>query len=154
MASSIVRSISRAAARHISRKVGHSMTSRRLQREAAARPESQLVETAFGKYWMSPIEVKLYDAMRNEGLSPVPQYCIEGYHVDFAFPYVKLAVEADGSAYHSGERRERDRRRDWVLSRAGWSVKRFYGSTIHDRASNCAYVVRREVESRRPPSER
>jgi very-short-patch-repair endonuclease len=87
--------------------------------------------------------------MCREGLSPKPQFCIKGYYVDFAFPDIRLAIEADGSAYHSGDRRERDRKRDGVLLRAGWTVKRFYGSTIHSRASNCAYVIRKEVESRR-----
>jgi len=102
---------------------------------------------------MSPIEVKLYNAMRREGLSPIPQFCIEGYFVDFAFPEARVAVEADGAAYHKGERRERDRRRDWVLRRHGWKALRFYGATIHERASNCAYVVKKEIQARRqrPP---
>jgi very-short-patch-repair endonuclease len=43
--------------------------------------------------------------VREEGLPPVPQRCIEGYYVDFAFPDVRLAVEADGAAYHEGDRR-------------------------------------------------
>ncbi|MEM0342755.1 MAG: DUF559 domain-containing protein [Thermoplasmata archaeon] len=98
---------------------------------------------------MSPIELKLYEAMLREGLSPCPQVMIEGYIVDFAFPDVKVAVEADGVAYHAGDRRERDKKRDWVLRREGWTVKRFWGTTIHTRAANCAYVVKREVEERR-----
>ncbi len=51
---------------------------------------------------MSPIEAQLYEAMRAEGLSPIPQYCVSGYFVDFAFPDVAVAVEADGAAYHEG----------------------------------------------------
>jgi len=98
---------------------------------------------------MSPIESKLYEAMCAEGLTPVPQYCVQGYFVDFAFPDLRLAIEADGAAYHSGEAHERDRKRDWILQNAGWSVKRFHGSTINARAGNCAYVIRREVESAR-----
>jgi len=87
--------------------------------------------------------------MRAEGLAPVPQLCVEGYYADFAFPELRLAVEADGAAYHGEDRRQRDRKRDGVLRRAGWTVQRFRGSTIHERAGNCAYVVRREVEGRR-----
>jgi len=98
---------------------------------------------------MSPIEYALHAAMAAEGLAPVPQVCIEGYYVDFAFPDVRLAVEADGAAYHAGERRQRDARRDSILRREGWTVKRFHGSTILQRAENCAFVVRREVEGRR-----
>ncbi len=98
---------------------------------------------------MSPIEVKLYEAMRREGLSPIPQFCIEGYFVDFAFPHARVAVEADGAAYHQADRRQRDHKRDWVLRRHGWKILRFYGTTIHERASNCAYVVKREVQGTR-----
>lgn len=122
---------------------------RRLQKEAAARPESKRVVTPSGEFWMSPIEAQLYEAMRHEGLDPVPQYCVEGYYVDFAFPDVMIAVEADGREFHSGERRQRDKKRDWIIRRAGWTVKRFYGDTIYNRAANCAYVVRSEVVSRR-----
>ena len=48
-----------------------------------------------------------------------------------------------------GVRHEQDRKRDWILGRAGWTVKRFHGTTIYHKADNCAYVVRREVEGRR-----
>ena len=98
---------------------------------------------------MSPIEVALYEAMRREGLSPFPQFYIQGYYVDFAFPDVGVAVEADGAAYHEGVRQQRDRKRDWILRRAGWTVKRFHGTTIYHKADNCAYVIRRELEGRR-----
>lgn len=98
---------------------------------------------------MSPIEHALYEAMRKDGLDPVPQLCIQGYYVDFAFPDVGVAVEADGAAYHGGDRRQRDAKRDWVLRRAGWTVKRFRGTTIYRKAANCAYIVKREVEGRR-----
>src|SRR3989454_5499081 len=121
----------------------------RLQYEAASRSGSKRVRTPNGDVWMSPIEAQLYEAMRAEGLSPIPQYCVSGYFVDFAFPDVAVAVEADGAAYHEGYRHERDRKRDWILRRAGWTVKRFHGTTIYHKADNCAYVVRREVEGRR-----
>ena len=121
---------------------------RRIQREAAARPGSVRVQTPTGEVWMSPIEVALYEAMRREGLSPFPQFYIQGYYVDFAFPDVGVAVEADGAAYHEGLRQQRDHKRDWILRRAGWTVKRFHGTTIYHKADNCAYVIRREVEGR------
>jgi very-short-patch-repair endonuclease len=135
----------REAAKHISR----AQVGRRLQKEAAARPESTQVQTAKGLVWMSPIESRLYEAMKAEGLSPTAQFCVEGYFVDFAFPDIRLAVEADGGAYHTGEARERDRKRDWILKNAGWSVKRFHGTTIYNKAGNCAFVIRREVEAAR-----
>jgi len=144
----IVREIARTE-RRIARTERQKYVYRRLQNEAASRPESRRVETLGGEVWMSPIEFKLYEAMRREGLNPIPQFCIEGYYADFAFPDVRVAIEADGAAYHGGDRRERDRKREWILRRAGWTVKRFYGTTIHHKAANCAYVVKQEVEARR-----
>jgi len=102
---------------------------------------------------MSPIEFMLYEAMQREGLSPAPQYMLEGYIVDFAFPDVKLAIEADGAQYHSEDRRELDRKRDWIISRKGWTVKRFHGTTIYNKASNCASDIKQEVERRRANSQ-
>jgi len=142
-------SLSRMIARDLARAGKRTAVYRRMQREAAARPESVRVQTPAGEIWMSPIEVTLYDAMRREGLSPFPQFYIQGYYADFAFPDVRVAVEADGAAYHEGVRHEQDRKRDWILGRAGWTVKRFHGTTIYHKAANCAYVVRREVEGRR-----
>lgn len=140
-----LRETSKTIVRSVNRKVNY----RRIQNEAATRPESVQVPTPSGNIWMSPIELKLYEAMCREGLSPRPQFCVEGYFVDFAFPEARLAVEADGAAFHQGERRERDRKRDWVLRRHGWKVLRFYGTTIHEKASNCAYIVKRELQARR-----
>lgn len=146
---SLFRRALRETSKSIVRTVNRKSNYRRIQNEAASRPESVEVATPAGAIWMSPIELKLYEAMRRTGLSPTPQFCIEGYFVDFAFPEARVAVEADGAAYHQGERRERDRKRDQTLYRHGWKVLRFHGSTIHERASNCAYVVKREVQARR-----
>jgi len=135
--------------REVARATRRTYVYHRLQREAASRPESRPVWTPAGEVWMSPIEFQLYDAMCREGLSPIPQFCISGYYVDFAFPDVWVAVEADGAAYHDASRRQRDRKRDWILRRAGWTVKRFRGTTIYHKAANCAYVIKKEVEGRR-----
>ncbi len=141
--------IGRQIFREIDTQERHKAVYRQLQAEAAGRPESKRVATDWGKIWMSPIESLLYEAMLREGLAPVPQFRIEGYYADFAFPDVLLAVEADGAAFHEGDRRQRDHQRDWILGRAGWTVKRFHGTTIHQKAGNCAYVVRQEVDARR-----
>lgn len=143
------RMIVREAMRSARRSAYRSATYSRLQYEAAVRPGSRRVPTPAGDVYMSPIEAQLYEAMRAEGLSPIPQYCISGYFVDFAFPDVGVAVEADGAKYHQGARQQRDRKRDWILQRNGWTVKRFHGTTIFNKAANCAFVVRREVEGRR-----
>ncbi len=142
-------SVGRAIARQIIKEDKKRRFHNRILKEAAARPESIRVDTASGPIWMSPIEFELYKAMRNEGLSPTPQYRIEWYTVDFAFPDIKVAIEADGAHYHTGDRRKHDHKRDYNLRRAGWTVKRFKGTTIYHEAPNCAHVVKQEVESRR-----
>jgi len=139
----------RAVAREINKSVRHQMNFHEIQRQAKSRPESVPVDTPQGTFWLSPIEFQLYEEMRRDGLLPFLQYCIEGYFVDFAFPDVRVAVEADGVAYHCGERYARDRKRDWVIQRAGWKIMHFNGSTIYRKAGNCAYVVKQEVEGRR-----
>ena len=141
--------VGRMIVREVMKSAGRASTYRRLQNEAASRPGSRRVHTPAGEIYMSPIEAQLYEAMQAEGLSPIPQYCISGYFVDFAFPDVWVAVEADGAAYHEGARQQRDRKRDWILRRNGWTVKRFHGTTIYHKAANCAYVIKQEVEPRR-----
>ncbi len=150
---SLGRSTSRSLRRSIAREAGRQHRRRstyiRIQTQAASLPGSQHVETSFGPIWMSAIEVQLYEAMRQEGLDPVPQYYVQGYYADFAFPDVRILVEADGAVHEDSAHREHDRKRDWILSRQGWTVKRFHGTTIYHKAGNCAYVVRREVDDRR-----
>src|SRR2546428_14184653 len=101
----------RMIAREVGRAGKRTAVYQRMQREAAARPESVRVQTPAGEIWMSPIEVALYEAMRREGLAPFPQYYIQGYYADFAFPDVRVAVEADGAAYSGGGPSEQDRKR-------------------------------------------
>src|SRR3989454_5825812 len=137
--------LGRMIARELARAGKRTAVYRRMQQEAAARPGSVSVQTPNGAVWMSPIEVALYDAMRREGLSPFPQFYIQGYYVDFAFPDVGVAVEADGAAFHEGLRQQRDRKRDWILRRAGWTLERVHGETIDHNAADCASVIRREV---------
>lgn len=46
--------------------------------------------------------------------------------IDVAFPELRLAIEVDGRAWHSGASRfQSDRRRQNALVRAGWAVLRF-----------------------------
>lgn len=141
------RAVGRAVAGQVRKDVWRQWKFHDIQKQARSRPGSVQVETPYGRFWMSPIEAQLYDAMRRKGLSPIPQYCIAGYFVDFAFPDVNVAVEADGAAYHtSEEHRQRDLRRDYHIRRNGWKVMHFKGSTIYQKADNCACVIEQDVE--------
>lgn len=69
-----------------------------------------------------------------------------GYILDVAFPDLKLAIEIDGFAWHSGATEFRyDRRRQNVLVENGWTVLRFTWAdlTEHPRrvlAEICAAI--------------
>src|SRR5207249_497276 len=94
---------------------------------------------------LTPIEAQLLDALRHEGLSPMTQFGIGRFRVDFAFPSRGLAVEADGRPWHDAER---DAARDAHLRNLGWEVLRFSGSEIHRDASRIAKGVADVLENR------
>lgn len=93
----------------------------------------------------SPIEVRLLQAFWDAGLEPVQQYPITAYIVDFAFPRARLAVEADGDAYHQDS--DRERHRDETIRRAGWHIVHFTGSAIYNDAASCVRDVYRLARS-------
>jgi len=124
------------------------MNLKKIQRQAKSRPESVQVDGPNGTFWLSPIEFQLYEEMRRKGLFPYLQYCIEGYFVDFAFPSVRVAVEADGAAFHGEMQYHHDKQRERIIRRAGWKVMRFRGSTIHQKPENCVYVIKKELDQR------
>jgi len=77
----------------------------------------------------SDFEARLLQAIRKEGLPPpVPQYEISHggrviARVDFAYPWAKVAIEADSYRYHSGRNAwEVDLVRRNRLTSLGWSV--------------------------------
>jgi hypothetical protein len=96
-----------------------------------------------------------FRAFTAAGLPP-PQLQYEiplGYrslHVDAAWPEVKLAVEFDGAAFHSGKDDwQRDLRRDAALAAAGWVVLRFSWTDVTERPRFCAAQVAAAYRQRR-----
>lgn len=79
----------------------------------------------------SPFETLLFRLLKAAGLpTPVVQYeVLEGARViarvDFAYPEIKLAIEADGFEHHAGRIRfESDRLRANELTARGWRIIR------------------------------
>ncbi len=69
------------------------------------------------------------------------------FRPDLVFDDVKLIVEIDGFAYHSGrDAFERDRQRQNLLTGAGWTVLRFTWRQVYD---NPAEVVTQIERTRR-----
>ena len=65
------------------------------------------------------------------------------WFIDVAFPAVRLAVEVDGWAFHSGpDRFRRDRRKQNTLVEAGWTVLRFTWQDIRDHPAETLRRIR------------
>lgn len=94
---------------------------------------------------LTPIEVRLLTAMRDSSLTPEVQFGIGRYRVDFAFPGQRLAIEADGRAWHDAER---DAARDAHLETLGWQTLRFTGSEIYRDAQGVTDRIIRALEDR------
>ena len=69
--------------------------------------------------------------------------------VDFAWPDLRMVVEADSQRFHGDwEHAEADRERDQLLALAGWRCHRFVRRKIADDRAGSAERLRRLVEAR------
>lgn len=87
---------------------------------------------------MTPIEFALWQEIRYHGLPFYPQYPVGRRFVDFGDPVYRIAVEADGAAYHS---KERDELRDFELKREGWRVFHITGRVAFTQRRALAPVL-------------
>lgn len=82
--------------------------------------------------WMSlfsPIEDRVWGAIRCLGLPLYPQYPIGPYFADFADPQRKLVVEVDSIRWHKDK--AADDRRDVDMRRLGWRVIRIPSRMVY-----------------------
>lgn len=98
----------------------------------------------------SPWEERLHRALVARGLEPHPQYEIAGRRLDFALfgDGVKLDVEVDGRAFHTGaggERKSSDLWRDFELRGLGWRVRRFWVHELRADMEKCVDLVRQDL---------
>lgn len=77
-------------------------------------------------------ERNLFGCFRCSGLPMYPQYPVGKYWVDFGNPYYKVAIEADGKAFHDIEK---DKVRDLELKKLGWKVYHISGSLSFSQRS-------------------
>ena len=84
---------------------------------------------------LNPFELAVMHRLEEAGVRVIPQYGASGYRIDFAVVHpdepgeLVLAVEADGASYHSTPTaRDRDRLRQQVLERRGWSFHRIWST--------------------------
>lgn len=95
---------------------------------------------AAGDQAASDAERLMATLLRSAGLTGwQPGYRVSCYELDFGFPSKRVAIEADGWAWHSdAERFRHDRHRQNALVLAGWTVLRF---TWHDLTSRPDHMI-------------
>lgn len=114
-----------------------------------AREAGGSVNPYFLDWVMTPIERLAWMDIRGMGIPLLPQFPIDRVFVDFGDPWLKIAVELDGAAYHDDVR---DLARDKKLLELGWKVFRFKGRTaakILPRPFDNAYDLRYDGEFER-----
>jgi very-short-patch-repair endonuclease len=96
---------------------------------------SWLQPTTSGMECDSEFEEWVLNALRANGYEAVPQLGFAGYRIDIAVRHPKepgtflCGIECDGATYHSARSvRERDRLRQEVLERLGWSIYRIWST--------------------------
>lgn len=96
------------------------------------------------------IERLFLDLVKDHGLpTPAVNAIVLDYEVDFHWPAPRFIVETDGRATHdTAYQFEEDRRRDLLLTEAGWHVVRLsWRHVVHDPA-RVAAVLRRRLSTR------
>lgn len=74
---------------------------------------------------ISKYERMILDALETEGFHPIPQYAVDKYNIDLAFPLQKLAIEIDGGCWHNTpKKRASDMAKEAFLRAEGWRVRR------------------------------
>lgn len=75
-------------------------------------------------------------------------YRVSGYKIDVAFPNQKVAVEADGWAFHSDhEAFQHDRERQNVIALLGWQVLRFTWLDLVEYPGRVTAVIRSAISA-------
>ncbi|USK83810.1 endonuclease domain-containing protein [Peribacillus asahii] len=96
----------------------------------------------------SPIELRLYIALVNNGYEVKTQTPCGPYRIDITLPAYRIAIECDGRAFHSSpKQRAHDRRKNAYLRKHGWKVLRFSGSRINRRLNEVITKIDKEART-------
>jgi len=94
------------------------------------------------------IEQALIDELTARGIRFEFQYPVQSYTLDFAFPDVRLCVEADGVYWHSlSNVQEKDERKDKDLQASGWTVLHITEAQINESVSDCVNRIEHVLTS-------
>lgn len=87
-------------------------------------PELETSHFGFDFYKeLSPPEEMAWDVLKNYKTFLLPQFPVKRYFVDFANPFLKIAIEIDGKKWHQDGEKDRVRQSD--MEQDGWRFLRF-----------------------------
>jgi len=86
-----------------------------------------------GEYHPTSPEKEAKEILSKMGIEYIPQYSTRtGFVIDYAIPDKKIAIEIDGTKWHSSKKaQQRDRFKDYQLRREGWKVIRIKEDEIN-----------------------
>ena len=102
---------------------------------------------------MTPQEIKLWMRLRElrrhgthfRRQSPRPPYIL-----DFECRKARLVIEVDGGQHGRSDMQHRDRKRDDVMRRRGYSILRFWNNEIDNQLDGVMETILRELEAKGP----
>lgn len=113
----------------------------------ATEPRKRVAESTFDSKW----EWRVFNALKDKGLEPIPQFEIAGRRLDFALfgrGEIKLDLEIDGRHWHAdtdGKRKLADHWRDKQLQSLGWRVQRFWVDELEKDLEGCIERVKQQL---------
>lgn len=116
--------------------------------EYATEPYEETSENVFDSKW----ERYVFNALKEHGLEPIPQFEIAGRRLDFALfgqSGTKLNLEVDGRQYHQdidGQRKITDHWRDHQFKSLGWKVRRFWVDELAKNMENCIDIIKQDLK--------
>lgn len=96
----------------------------------------------------SSIEMLLREELTRRGIAFAPEYPVGQFAIDIAIPEHRIAIEADGTYWHSRpEQKPKDKRRDTFLRNRAWTVFRFPEPRIRSDVRGCVDEVEKHIAS-------
>ena len=96
-----------------------------------------------GDIYLTGIEREVKQWLEDRGIEHILQYPLrQGYIADFALLDRRIIIEVDGERWHSGKKKlKKDRFRDYMLNRAGWTTIRIKEKEIGNLSVLLSSVV-------------
>ncbi len=117
------------------------------EKVAAAHRGRTFVGQRGGNGQLTPQQRKLAESLgwTTEYSIPTGNSSWRSATVDIACPSLKIAVECDGASHHSRKQKNRDVRKEAMLSALGWTVLRFWNAEIDEHLESVLEGIRAAV---------